>query len=418
MSRVLLSALCFFLPGVPVWAGLVTTPLPQRVYVWQRAWTPSVRAAIAAPGRDFAALDVLTTEISWQSGAPVTTVIVPDWAALRETHRPVALVVRVGPTNDPWTSDSLPTRAVTSACAQVLARARAAGLEPAELQLDFDAATARLGDYRALLRAVRAAVHPPRLTITVLPDWQRSPDFPALVAEADAFTLQVHSLEKPTGLDAPFTLCDPIKARAWIARAAAFGRPFRVALPAYGYRLAFNAAGIFAGLEAEGEPRGWPAGYTTRTALANPVEIATLVQELLASPPAGCEGITWFRLPVSGDELAWSWPTLRTVVRGDVPVPRLVLLSRTTARGTLDLSQTNQGDASAEPLAFRIEWRDAHLLAADGLGGWRIERENPQSALVRPPPHGSNGLLRPGESVDVGWLRLDHPAALTFTPID
>lgn len=394
-------------------AALARAALPQRAYVWQRAWTPAVRAAVAETGNSFTALDVLVAEIAWRNGQVVTTPVTPDWAALRAHARSVALVVRVGPTAAAWAPDSPATRGVVAACTQALARARAAGIEPAELQLDFDAATSRLAAYRDLLRAVRAAVRPPRLTLTTLPDWLRSADFATLVAEADGFTLQVHSLEKPATLAAPFTLCDPAKARTWVARAAALGRPFRVALPAYGYRLIFDGAGKFTALEAEGEPRDWPAGYTTRLAIADAAEISALAGELLASPPPHCEGIAWFRLPIAGDELAWSWPTLRAVLRGEIPRARLALLASPAASGVLELTLTNTGDAAAEPAAFRLEWRDALALAADGLAGWQVERAGPTTLLVRPPPHGSNGLLRPGQTLRVGWLRLDRAAEVT-----
>lgn len=394
-------------------AVLARAALPHRAYVWQRAWTPAVRAAVAETGNHFAALDVLVAEIAWRGGQAATTPVAPDWPALRAHARSVALVVRIGPTPVTWAPDSPATRAVVAACTQALARARAAGVEPAELQLDFDAATSRLAAYRDLLRAVRAAVQPPRLTLTTLPDWLRSADFAALVAEADGFTLQVHSLEKPATLAAPFTLCDPVKARDWITRAAALGRPFRVALPAYGYRLIFDGSGKFAALEAEGEPREWPAGYTTRLAIADAAEISALAGELLASPPPHCEGIAWFRLPIAGDELAWSWPTLRAVLRGEIPRARLALLASPAASSVLELILTNTGDAAAEPAAFRLEWRDARALAADGLAGWQVERAGPTTLLVRPPPHGSNGLLRPGQTLRVGWLRLDRAAEVT-----
>lgn len=407
-----IAALCALLSATALAAAL-----PQRAYVWQRAWTPTVRTAVAETGRNFAALDVLAAEISWRNGQAATMSVAPDWAALRSHAHAVALVVRVGPTAATWAPDSPATHAIVAACTQALARAHAAGVEPTELQLDFDAATARLAPYREMLQLVRREVRPPRLVITTLPAWMGSPDFAALIAETDGFVLQVHSLEKPASRDAAFTLCDPAKARAWIERAAAFGRPFRVALPAYGYRLAFDAVGKFTALEAEGEPRDWPAGFTTRVVLADAAEISALVQQLLASPPPHCEGIAWFRFPTAGDELAWSWPTLRAVMLGRAPRAQLTLVAQSVAGGTLELLETNQGDASAEPAAFRLEWRDARALATDGLAGWRVERDGAHAIIVRPPPHDTNGLLRPGESLRVGWLRLDRPAAMTAVPL-
>jgi hypothetical protein len=390
----------------------------QRVYVWQRSWSPALRQALAETAPAFSAFDVLAAEISWPAATAVTARLAPDWSALPAGHRPVGVVVRVGPYRGPWAAGSASTRAVVEASRAALADARQHGIEPGELQLDFDAPTARLGTYQELVRIVRAEIRPPRLVITALPDWLRSPDFAALVAATDCYVLQVHSLEKPGRIDDAFTLCDPGLTAGWIERAARLGHPFRIALPAYGYRLVFDAAGRFAALEAEGPARRWPEGYTTRLAVADPAELADLVQQLLATPPAACEGIEWFRFPTEDDELAWSWPTLRAVMQGHRPRAQLTLVAAARPDGNIDLSETNQGSASAAPAAMRVEWHGARLIAADGIAGWRLERRGPAALIVRPPAAGSNGLLRPGAAVTVGWLRLDGPASLSFSSAD
>lgn len=389
----------------------------RRVYVWQRVWTPELQREIAAHGSEFDALDLLAAEITWRDArTTVATVRVP-WQLLATQGRKIAVVVRVGPTGDAWREDSPATRAVVQACTRALASAQAGGVVPVELQIDFDAATSRLADYRELLRTVRREVHPPRLVITALPAWMRSADFAPLVAETDAYVLQVHSLEKPAGAAAPYTLCDPAKAREWIAQAAALGRPFRVALPAYGYLLAFDPAGKFAGLEAEGEPRTWPDGYTTRQVLADPAGLGALMHGLLTEPPAGCEGVAWFRFPLPSDERAWSWVTLHAVMLGDIPKARLTVRAQRTPGGTLDLIEVNDGEASAGLAAFRLTWRDARVLVADGLAGWMIERVDASTVIIRPPAAASHDLLRPGESRPIGWMRLNREVAVTATPL-
>lgn len=410
--------------GIFVWIGLVVFPallfpaesaLPQRVYLWHRAWTPSFQQAVTESAGHFAALDVLAAEITWKKGQPEVARVSPPWMQIKTYDRPVAVVVRIGPYAGEWKPNDASTRAVIEVCRAQLAAVRTQGLIPTELQLDFDAATARLASYRNLLRVVRTEVAPPRLTITSLPDWLRSADFDALVGETDGYVLQVHSLEKPTSPNAPFTLCDPVRARAWVEEAARRGRPFRVALPAYGYRVVFDPEGTFVGLEAEQGGRSWPPGYRQRLAIAEPAEIAAFVQQLLASPPRGCEGIAWFRLPSPDDELAWSWPTLRAVMAGEVPAANLVLEAKADPTGALNLTVVNRGETSVEPAAFRLEWSDARLLAADMLAGWQIANRTRDSLELRPPPHGSNGLLRPGDTLRVGWLRLDPPSEIRAT---
>lgn len=404
--------MCLLLPA----SARPAQPLPQRAYVWQQTGSAEMRAALAAQAGEFAALDVLAGELTWAADdTPRWRSLPLDGPALQATRRPVSLVVRIGPRAGPWEATAAPTRLVVNAVRDAWAAARRAGLAPAELQVDFDAATARLANYRELLRIVREEVAPPRLVFTALPDWLRSADFPALAAEADAYVLQVHSLEKPRRYEDDYGLFSPDRARAWLAQASALGRAFRVALPTYGYRLVFDAAGKFVALEAEGTPQVWPAGHRTRVVMADAPPLAKFVNELLASPPAGCESLVWFRFPISSDELAWRWLTLRRVMRGQVPTAQPALRAQPAANGALDLVAGNEGDADLEPVAFRVEWRDAQLLAIDALAGWRLERVGPRAVIVRPPPHASNGRLRPGDLRHVGWMRLDGPAALTAT---
>lgn len=390
---------------------------PQRAYVWQRAWTPALQRSLASEAEAFAALDVLVAEISWKNSTADIHRVAVSWPALQASHRPVGMVVRIGPNATDWATDAEPTRTVIATCRDALAEARRQGIEPVELQLDFDAATARLEAYRTLLQAVRREVRPPKLVITTLPTWLGSPAFAGLVAETDGYVLQVHSLEKPRRIDDAYALFDAAKTRDWIARASRLAHPFRVALPAYGYRLVFDPAGNFAALEAEATPKNWPAGYQRRLAVADPAEIAQCVQLLLAAPPAACAGLAWFRFPTAADELAWAWPTLRSVMLGRPAAAQLVLQSTPTTGGAQDLILANTGETNAEPVAFRVTWRDARLLAADGLAGWQLEREGANTLVVRPPPHGSNGSLRPGDSLQVAWLRFDRTELVSTTAL-
>ena len=392
------------------------TPLPQRVYVWHRAWTTEVKQSLAECAPSFAAVDVLLAEISWQNGGPLIHRITPDWPAMRKTSRPTGIVVRIGPYKGAWGSENLDTKTVVDCCRSILAETRENGIEPAELQLDFDAATARLAQYSDLLRIIRREVKPARLTITALPDWLRSADFSPLIQETDAYVLQVHSIEKPVTTSDDFTLFDPARAAGWIAQAARLNHPYRIALPTYGYRLIFDVAGKFIALEAEGSVRTWAPEQQIRTVIADATALAKFVQQLLASPPPACESLVWFRLPTDNDGLAWSWPALRAVMQGRSPVTNLVLVARPNIGGTHDLRLENRGEADSIPDAFRVTWLEAQLLASDGLAGWHFERPDSRSLIARPPPHESNGALRPGESLQVGWLRFDQLTTPTVVP--
>ncbi len=385
----------------------------QDVYVWQRLWTPALSRGVREEGRAFAALDVLVAEVSFAGGLPKIRGAGPDWAALAATGRPIGLVVRSGSqVIGTGVAGAKAEAALMHACADAVAQARGSGIDPFELQLDLDAATSRLPSYRGLLHRLRERCRPMRIAVTVLPDWLRSPDFAPLMAEADSYVLQVHSLERPAA-DRPFVLCDPLRTERWMREASALGIPYRVALPTYGYRVAFGPSGEFLGLQAEGPPRAWPEGSAVRTVMADPGSMAALVRRIGVAPPKACEGIIWFRMPSNDDRMAWHWPTLKKVMGGEVPRGRLVLSARNNGTNLFDLALANDGDAQVAPSGFVVPLRGTRLVAADAILGWRIERA--AGAVTVHLPAGDDSLLFPGERRQIGWMRLDGPAQIEAT---
>lgn len=377
--------------------------LAQSAYVWQRVWSAALEHDVAEHAAAFTRLDVLAAEITFPGSNPEIEYTAPAWERLRATGVHVACVIRVGarPSGHPWRPAEVET--VTRVIRRVIASAREHGVGPVEVQLDYDAATASLGDYRGVLERVRAAVQPLPLTFTILPTWMGSAQFPALAAAADGFILQVHSLEKPRTVDAPVVLFDGAKAREWIRQAAGFGRPFRVALPTYGYRVGFAADGHFLGLEAEGAPRSWPAGTTVRVAWADAAEVAKLVEELQRARPANCTGVSWFRFPCRADELAWRWVTLQTAMSGARTHADFGVRLEASSDGSVAVVLANGGTDRAAVRACEVHWPTGGLVALDAIGDWRARRDGAASVVFE--PVGASDLA-PGDRVTVGWIRL------------
>jgi hypothetical protein len=378
----------------------------QNVYVWQRVWTQRLSESVLKNGGKFDTIDVLAAEVSSEGGRIFTAFARPDWAALKATGRKVGLVVRSVP--DPIRDGATKSRAgeaLTEVCKMTLSNARRAGVEVTELQLDLDAATSELSAYRLLVRRLRGLIGPVPLVVTVLPDWLRSPDFTNLVSEAGAFVLQVHSLQRPERFGQPFNLCDTASAKRWIAVASSIGVPFRVALPTYGYRVAFGPDDRFIGIQAEGPDRSWPSGSRIVTELADPASMAGFVRWLYAGLPKGCEGVVWFRMPSDGDRLAWRWETLAKVMKGSEPRLHLTLEMPPPGEGPLDITVLNDGEAQELVPGIRLKWDGATLIAADGMPGWQIER-NTASGLTFWPNPGDETPLFPGERRQIGWFRL------------
>lgn len=396
----------------PPSAAPTARPWPHEAYVWQRTWTSNVTAALSTRGPEFERLVVLGAEIAWREGQPRTVKVPLDPSALRATGRPIGVALRVGPFSGPFGTNDDTARLIRATAHELLATLQAAQINPAEFQVDFDCAESRLAGYRVWLDALRQDVRPVPLTFTALPSWLDRPAFTDLVRAADGYVLQVHSVERPRRPDDPFQLCDPAKTRRWVAVAGRLGRPFRVALPTYGYLVAFGLDGKFLGASAEGLPPERPPGTTLRELSADPVALAGLVEGWRRQPPAHLEGVIWYRLPVDGDRLNWRWPTLTNVMAGRVPQARLTAVSRQPQPGLTEIDLRNEGTADRTgPVAVRVRWQDDRRVAHDAIRGFTALMSGADEMLF------TNSICRlpAGDTVTIGWLRLERGARVDVT---
>ena len=281
------------------------------------------------------------------------------------------------------------------------------GLLIYELQIDLDCAESKLDGYAVWVKAIRSKIAPVRVTITALPVWLKHSSFERLIAAADGYVLQVHSLERPKGIGAAFTLCDPAEARRAVERAARLGKPFRVALPTYGYVIAFNAGGRFTGLSAEGPAMTWPEGTQLREVRADSDAMAQLVQGWSANRPQELAGVIWDRLPVAGEKLNWRWPTLAAVMAGNAPRSDLRAEARHPQAGLVEIDLVNAGAADyALPVQVTVSWQDGRLVAADGLRGFDSAEAGPKAVKFRSRDEAER--VEPGERRGIGWVRLER----------
>jgi len=382
---------------------LSAAALPHDAYVWQRAWKESRVAESLARARPSGIRRVvaLAAEARWQQGRWEVARVELDYAALRETELPIGLAVRAG--IFPQTETNA-TQRLAALAQSVVREARANHIEPAELHLDFDCPENKLEEFRAWLATMREAVAPVPLIITTLPCWLDHPKaFKRLLGAADGFVLQVHSLERPRTTDSPFMICDPAAARRAARAAGAPGVPFRIALPTYGYTVAFDAAGNFSGFSAEGSAKEWPAGSRVREVRADETAMATLVREWTDSPPANCEGFIWYRLPCAGDRLNWPWETLASVMRGEAPRAQTRIHTQRPSPALVELVLKNTGNSDDRvPRLLTVSWTGGTLLAADALGGFVKHSQGPNEIIFKGVPH-----LRPGGQKMAAWLRFD-----------
>jgi hypothetical protein len=340
-------------------------------FLWQRRWTPAVHDALAVPPRGVRRVIVLAEEVEWEprlrplsrpSEAPLQT-LAPDCARL-------GLAVRVGLPFEGW--GPAVDDALLAAIARVRTRATAAGCVPAELHVDLDVPTARLGDYAELLLRARAAWPGVPLTITGLPTWLPSPELPDVLAAVDGWVLQLHWLQEREGR---LALVDEASFSPAVAAAAALRTPFRVALPTY------EQSGV----------RADPAG------------MAAWVGRWGEQRPTPMEGLVWFRLPVRDDLGAWPGSALEAVVAGRAPTRRGQAEARPAedAPGTWDIALRASGEDDFAGCVV-VRWSGgARPRAADALRGAKMSAV--EGAAVWSPSQ----ALRPGAGArEIGWIRL------------
>ena len=410
-SLLLITAL-----GIATWLFLfrnsphVSGPLRHEAYVWQRVWSEPVRNAVAQHATNFSALTLLRAEVSWKDKKPQVMRVSPDYAALAGTHSPFGIALRIGPYHGPFATNDAVTVFLADLAASLVAEARTNQAELSELQIDFDCAESKLDGYRVWITAIQARVAPLPVTITALPSWLNAWAFKRLAVVATNYVLQVHSLERPTDINAlPHWagLCDPRAAQRAVERAGRVGVPFRVALPTYGYVIAFDKAGKFIGLSAEGPRRNWPEGARLREVATDPLAMSALVQIWTASRPAAMRGVIWYRLPVAVDNFNWRWPTLGAIVAARFPRESYRVETRRVEAGLVEINLVNEGELDfSSRLAVEVRWTNARLVAGDALRDFELADRSLSAARFQTKSQPCR--LPAGERLALGWLRFDQ----------
>ncbi|CAI1123831.1 DUF3142 domain-containing protein [Serratia quinivorans] len=405
MKRGLMALLLLVLAFIAWFGGRQQAlQLPQtwdnQVYVWQRVWTPQHAAALAQSRDLFSALRVLGLQVHPREGWREIPV---NLSLLKQDGRPLWLVVRLD-----GQLAQLDESAIRQRLLKQVQQWQAAGLQVIGVEIDHDAATARLHDYQHFLQQLRQQL--PRslqLGITALPTWIDSAALPGVLQQVDSSVLQVHAVLSPQqGL-----FSGPLALR-WVKQYAKMTqRPFRVALPAYGMGLVgFDAQG--AQVESEAPLR---VAGTTRELTVAPQQVADFLHQLNAQTTPHLRGIIWFRLPLADDRRAWSLTTLRAVIENQ-PLSvnwQIKISHQPQQKGLNDLILHNNGPIDA-PLPHEIVFTASDCLAADAAGNYRLESEPQRQRFVL-----INGdQLRAGQSRPLGWLRCQQlmPGGTLVTP--
>jgi hypothetical protein len=409
LAKVTFAFIALALTGVPGCHQSITTvsgPIPQRGYLWQRAWNPAVVAAAQEAGKHLDGMVIIGAEILWNGSTPETIRANIDWPTLEHAEKPIALALRVAPYPGPFSKEDFTARYISNVAKSLIADAAAHRLDVSEFQLDFDCAQKKLNGYSLWVQAVRTAVHPTRFVITTLPAWLKEPDFVPLVRLADGYVLQVHSVPVSTQGGQSFLL-DTNLARLWTKTAASLGLPFSVALPTYRCLAGYDTTGKLLGVAMDSVDLAWPPGTRTLEFSTDTDDTAELVNEWLSARPAELKELIWYRIPVTTDQRNWRWPTLAAIMAGRKPIHKLQAVQH--GDNPVDFAIKNIGEADKQiSTKLTVTWTGASLVAFDALPGWTVVTKKEGAVFTR--VNGIHLELSPGSERSVGWLRFDNAA--------
>jgi hypothetical protein len=389
----------------------------RSVYVWQRAWTPAVSAAVREAQGRFDLICWLAAERQAFSGgrAGEWRWVKPDGSVLVASGAALAAAVRMDVRRQPLEQEAAELLRVRD---RLLSEARAQGLRLAEIHLDVDCPRSRLGEYAGLMRSLRQRPSDQAegtWVITALPDWLEDGAFAGLVQAAGQYVLQVHALALPGPGTSESLMCEAGRSKAWVQRAADVGVPFRVALPTYASRVFYDAAGKVLDVAGEDGSAEGPAG-TVRSCLVrtDAGAVAGLVADWGREAPAGCRGVIWYRLPVAGDRWNWSGAALAEVMAGRAPVAAVQLETHRNEAGFYEVTARNRGGVEARiPRQWIVTGPGGAVpVAWDFHGNWKGQMREGKLIISNP-----GGWLFPAQAPRLGWVRLDRPGVPVLTPL-
>lgn len=387
MVRLFRFSLILLLFGLVGCNDEAVPPLRHDAYVWQRQWTPALAESLRQSSDVMDGWRVLAGYSAADGRLHATS---PDFAVLRDSHKPVIAVIRLDGPLSHWDQGAL-----LGQIQEINRQWQGQSLRLVGLEMDHDSATARLAEYSRFLARLHASLPMGQaLSVTGLPTWLSSSDLEGLLLQADEFILQLHGFSP-----AEQGLFDPRQAvRATRALAERSDKPFRVALPAYGVRVGRGEDG--AGLSVEAERPLLAGGGQGEEVIVEPKDVSAVLRDFEQDRPRNLTGVVWFRLPTGDDRRAWSLDGLRSVIQGrsqDSAIMPRVQAGSSAGMVVLSLDNPALVD-SVLPLRLDLP---ATCRLGDGANGYRYQPEGMVPALMRE----RRGLLPSRHRLIVGWAR-------------
>ncbi|MCH7423732.1 MULTISPECIES: DUF3142 domain-containing protein [Shewanella] len=316
--------------------------LSQEVYVWQRQWRDANQSALVESQSTFNGVRILALQAHPKpNGADIWFEVQVNHTWLQADPRPKVAVIRLD-----GQLTRLNNREALQKILALIQDWQAKGTRLAGIEIDHDSASSKLAAYNAFLRELKSQLpHSLKLSITSLPAWMSSSEFPALFDNIDELVLQIHSVSDPR-----LGLFDATQGWQWVEQLSRLAKvPYLIALPSYGSAVYSTAAGYRVESEV---PMQMPLADTASSQhlarqelMADPLVLQSFVKKLHTFADTKLKGIIWFRLPLEGDKRVWPLSTLIAVAKQQ-PLAAHIELEI--------LSQANTGSAQHEAPGSRL----------------------------------------------------------------
>ncbi|WP_198782539.1 DUF3142 domain-containing protein [Shewanella putrefaciens] len=418
--------------------------LAQEVYIWQRQWRAANQTALVQSQGAFQGLRILALQAHPKpNGADIWFEVAVNHAWLQADPRPKVAVIRLD-----GQLSHLNDEEVINKISQLLNSWQTKGTHIAGVEIDHDSASSKLPAYRDFLKKLKAQLPAElKLSITALPAWLSSADFPPLLGTIDELVLQIHSVSDPR-----LGLFDANLGWQWVQQLSNISTvPYLIALPTYGSAVISTASGYQ--VESETPLRDKTRSPETVQELqANPAILHAFVQRLETAADDRLRGIIWFRLPLEGDKRVWPLNTLIAVAKGEKLSASIELAilddNKIAAQGgtatanppqlsiNTQLGLNTQLSLNTQPRLFRLALVNKGNIAGDlpsivslaakacsgydaqnsyrvtpkpGLLEWQLRAETPEPFA----PSAANPVLKtttklnPGGQRVIGWARCE-----------
>ena len=296
--------------------------LTQEVYVWQRQWRDANQSALVESQSTFNGVRILALQAHPKpNGADIWFEVQVNQEWVQAEPRPKVAVIRLD-----GQLTRLNNREVIQKILALLQDWQAKGTNLAGIEIDHDSASSKLAAYNAFLRELKSQLpHTLKLSITSLPAWLSSPEFPALFDYIDELVLQIHSVSDPR-----LGLFDATQGWQWVEQLSRLTKvPYLIALPSYGSAVYSTASGYR--VESEVPIRMPLAGTASsqhvarQELMADPQMLQSFVKKLHTFADPKLKGMIWFRLPLEGDKRVWPLSTLVAVAKQQPLAPQIEL---------------------------------------------------------------------------------------------